>query len=347
MKKKALAWLLYYSGVLWLRTLYNRIFGSKKLIILAYHRVLDIDRNAFAYDEGVVDASVADFEWQMKFVSRHFDVITFGDLDRYATREALPKNPLIITFDDGYKDNYTNAYPILKKYGLPAVIFLATGHIGTDKLFWWDRLAYLIKMTDRKRMDVAPSLGFDLRGRGERSRAIREVDAWLKTMGDDEKERVLASLEETLDVDISPAVGEGMLLSWDDVEAMSEGGVEFGAHTDSHRILTNISSSQEILEEIEISRKKIEEHIGRPVISFAYPSGKVDERSKELLAKTGLKFACTCEGGSNPIDRDPLQLRRFLVNPSIDRRMFAALLLFPSLMSMNLPGVFSFPAGKR
>src|SRR5215471_15904890 len=110
--------------------------GSGSLRILAYHRVLDADPSDFAYDEGVISATTEAFYHQMDFVRRNFDVLTFRELHAIEMEgKDRPRRALIITFDDGYRDNYTQAFPVLRHMGLPATIFLATGHIGRSRLF--------------------------------------------------------------------------------------------------------------------------------------------------------------------------------------------------------------------
>jgi peptidoglycan/xylan/chitin deacetylase (PgdA/CDA1 family) len=129
--------------------------NSRLLTILAYHRILPPD-NGFMFDEGVISASPEVFERQMKFVKENFNVISFKDLQGVLNRnEKEDQKPyLIITFDDGYLDNYTYAYPILKKYGLPATIFLTVNYIGTNLIFWWDQIACALKIADNKKFDL-------------------------------------------------------------------------------------------------------------------------------------------------------------------------------------------------
>ena len=123
------------------------------LRILAYHRVLDDDESSFPFDEEVISATTDDFCRQMKFARDNFEIISFRDLEICEQQgRPWPKRALIITFDDGYRDNYTNAFPILREFGLTATIFLTAGHIGLRELFWWDLVAYCIKHSTHPRL---------------------------------------------------------------------------------------------------------------------------------------------------------------------------------------------------
>src|SRR5262249_33831995 len=95
-----------------------------------------------------VSASPAMFARQVAYVAKHFNVIDLAALREFIQLgRPLPSRPLLITFDDGYLDNYSNAYPVLRQYGLPAVIFLVTDWIGTPTIPWWDECAYLFQHT--------------------------------------------------------------------------------------------------------------------------------------------------------------------------------------------------------
>lgn len=338
MKKKILASILYYSGILWLKLLWTKIFGSRKLRILAYHRVMDIDPENFALAEDVVDATVSDFDRQMKFISRNFNVITFKELAECHKNGGLPKNSLIITFDDGYRDNYTNAFPILKKYNLLAAIFLATGYIGSDKLFWWDKLAYLIKKTSKEEVSISINgdvRRYNLSNREKRYYAIEDINNLLKKVSDDEKEGILKQLESSINVFIEPSVSKDIILSWDEVKEMSQNRIEFGAHTVNHKILPNLSL-HDMKKEICSSREEIEKRIGKTVGVFAYPSGLYNDDCVDTLKEADFEFGCSYITGFDNLDHHPYELRRINIDFKQGMNMFKARLCFLKLMSLEI-----------
>ncbi len=127
--KKVIFNFLYYSGVINFLVYFLKRF-KKKVIILTYHRV-DL-KKAFP---GV---SLEEFKAQIEFIRRNFKTVSLKEVSEYLeSKDSLKSTVVAITLDDGYRDNYLYAYPILKKFGIKATIFLPTDFIGTDKRFWW------------------------------------------------------------------------------------------------------------------------------------------------------------------------------------------------------------------
>lgn len=342
MKKKILALFLNYTGILWFQLFWMRIFGSKKLRILCYHRVMDIDPERFELDDDLVDAKVSDFERQMRFISRHFNAISFEMLIKYKKNGRLPKNSLIITFDDGYRDNYTETHPVLKKFGFPIAVFLTTGFIGAEELFWWDRLAYIIKKTTKK--EVCFSLNGEIYRYGfstpeERLLVIMKINTLIKKLEIKEIEGILDQMEDSLNVSIDSSFSRGLILSWDDIRKMSENNVEFGSHSVHHQLLT-ILSSEEVKDEIAHSKRDLEQMLSKPSIVFAYPYGLYNSNCLTALKETGIEFSCSYKNsGINSIkdlQEHPYELKRMSVDYNENMKMFKARLCFPRLMSLTI-----------
>jgi peptidoglycan/xylan/chitin deacetylase (PgdA/CDA1 family) len=311
---------------------------SKGLRILAYHRILDDDPRSFAFDEALISARRDTFREQMKFVRRNFDVISFEDLRR-CEREGRewPRRALIITFDDGYRDNYTHAFPILKEFDLPATVFLTTGYIGSEQLFWWDKVAYLIKHTSRRSValtDLSAS-PFDLSSPRARRAAIDRALWWLKQSPEETRSRFLDSLAADMEVELPESAGRGMHLSWDEIKEMAAEGIHFGSHTVTHPILSHVGESQ-LQKEISLSKQTIEEHLGREVMAFAYPAGRrtrFNDNVQSIVARCGYSYAVSYEEGAaieGACDR--FALPRIHVETDESFRLFRANLVFPRLM---------------
>ena len=145
--KTLLAGFLFYSGLLHLYLfLRDNLFGSEKVRILLYHRVLDLQREKNPYSLPGIIVSVKMFDEQMKYLSENYNVISLEHLvDSLKNNLPFPKKGVVITFDDGWKDNYSSAFPILKKYNLAATIFLTSGYIGTNKTFWPEQVISILK----------------------------------------------------------------------------------------------------------------------------------------------------------------------------------------------------------
>src|SRR6185437_9715531 len=140
-KRDRLAGWLAASGLL---RLAEYLPQRECLVVVNYHRVGD--REATPYDPGVYSATPELFEEQIRFLRRRLRPVTLEEAAAFlAGRLRLGRAGVLVTFDDGYLDNYTTAFPLLRRHGVPAVFFLPTAFIGTGRLAWWDAIAYLVK----------------------------------------------------------------------------------------------------------------------------------------------------------------------------------------------------------
>lgn len=259
--------------------------------ILVYHRVGTI-RDRWSVDT----TDTIDFEKQMKYLLRTHKIISLEQMAKIILeRKTLPKRAAVVTFDDGYKDNYTNAFPILKKYNIPATIFLTTGNIGTNNLFWWDKVEYILCNTKLKRFDlgdfgdISPPSGSNI------LKSLGEIMSRFNRTPEDKKCVLIDKLVKISDVDVPKNLGRDIIMSWDEVKEMNENGINFGAHTVTHPILTRVSL-QQAKHEITKSKKDIEKRLNKPVTTFSYPNGLADdfnEEIKNLLKENGFICAST------------------------------------------------------
>ncbi len=301
----------------------NEPLAHRGIYILMYHRI------SWERDEAGIAISPDFFEQQIGFLKERFAIIdldrALGLLDREIDRPYF-----VITFDDGYRDNFTDAYPILRRYEAPATIFIACDHIETGATAW-HQMDTAIRRTALQRLDLtAEGLGsFPLATLAERRQCIRTLHRLLKKLDNGSRLAIMA--------EIGARCGFGgddrIMLQWDEVKAMAdEGLVTIGSHTLSHPILTRIPAEQ-VRREIEISKGIIEEKIGRNVEHFAYPNGRpedFDESTVELIRRSGYRSACTTIAGCNQTGGDLFRLRRIDVTYGLcedfggrfSRRMF-------------------------
>jgi peptidoglycan/xylan/chitin deacetylase (PgdA/CDA1 family) len=287
-----------------------------RLTVLAYHRITDPHAPGFDTFKPNVSATPAEFAAQMDFVREHFNVVSSDDLiDWLDGKRSLPPYPALITFDDGYRDNYDHAWPILRERGLPATLFLTTGFIGTTKPFYWDLIAYCFYHT-RKTEAELPPLGY-LRWNDEASRD-RVMKHWLgtlKRLSDAEKQAAVEQLPQRLDVTVKEDTFAGLLLSWDQVREMAVDGFTMGSHTESHPILTRIPIEQ-ARAELEVSKARIEAEIGRTVRAFAYTNGMRSDFNvalQAILPQIGYRVAFTLLRGPatlSEVRNEPMAIRR-------------------------------------
>ena len=306
---------LYRLGV---DRLLDRHYGPERLTVLCYHRVNDPDAPGFVYDPEPVSATPENFRRQMDYVARHFNVIDLDALDAYVAHgRALPPRPLLITFDDGYRDNYTHAYPILRERGLPAVIFVAVGHIDDPHLPWWDRLAYLFRQAPADSDPVLPLLGrLPLVTSAQREAAHQRMLARLKAIPEVAKAAALDDLEAALGV--TPPYDPGLFLSWDEIRELTANSIACQSHTVHHPILTRIPP-EAARRELAEAKERLEAETGRLVTALAYPNGlpgDYDATVQQALRETGYHLAFTLTPGpmaAAEARRRPYEIARMFV----------------------------------
>jgi peptidoglycan/xylan/chitin deacetylase (PgdA/CDA1 family) len=299
-----------------------------RLTVLAYHRIGD---PIFASSNSLpanISATPAAFAEQTEFLRRRFNVISLADLVRWRAGQArLPRFPALITFDDGYRDNLEAALPILRAKGLPAALFVATDCIE-GKPFYWDLATYCFHRTALTQAEL-PIIGrAEWPGGGDRAILRRWIEA-AKRLPNRERQAAVAALPAALGVAIPADAFAGLYLDWDELRALQRGGVELGAHTCSHAILTRIGPI-EAAGEIRVSKTLLETRTGAAVTSFAYPNGGADDFDRghrKLLASLGIELAFTLISGPQGIAavrRDPLAVRRIFIGHRDDPWRFAA-----------------------
>lgn len=273
------------------------------LRVLNYHRI-NYSPPDFLLDPDVISATPELFARQISFCRRHFDVMSFADLSGIVRGLVrMPPRPLIITFDDGYEDNYRLAFPILRQHGLPATFFLAADYIGTDRLFWWDAVAFALQVLDGDRLEVRAAGGFhvfDTGSSGARRRSTKRLLRLLKTVTDGERRRIVEEVGDR--VSGREHCLPRQIMKWAEARQMVEKGMEIGSHTNSHPVLSQVTEDAVLEHEIAGSKRRIEDRIGAPVSVLSYPVGgptAFDGRVKAAAQRAGYEFAVTYVNGFN------------------------------------------------
>jgi peptidoglycan/xylan/chitin deacetylase (PgdA/CDA1 family) len=293
---------------------------KSQVAILLYHRVCpETDNWAFN------SISLPNFEQQIQYVSRYYEVISLDELVQcIRNRNALPKKSIVVSLDDGYRDNYTYAYPILKKYKIPATIFLVTGNIRNRSLFWWDKVLYSIKNTNTTQINLSEIGNYYLQTKSDKFRIASLVISRLKKLPEERKNFLIDKLVKQCQINISNNLGNELILTWDEIKEMSNSGISIGAHSVNHPILTNIPLE---LAKYEIgqSKKDIEENIGIKITSFSYPNGDCNPELVNCVKEIGFSCAVSVSPGMLVgIKDDIYELNR--ISPPQDINKFKALL---------------------
>ena len=322
-QRRRLASLIHQSGIAGWRLRRYR----QQLPILAYHRILDdnADLDTLA-DPGLFSTRASDFRRQIEWLGRHADCVTFESLDQ------ARRCPAIITFDDGYEDNYRLAWPILREAGLSAVFFVTTDFIDHGRPMWFDRAANAIR---QRNGELPARIMARLDGRNSSRSVLEQCLAWMKSMDDYQRSEALAVLEQHPN---NMAADHHGPMSWDQLREMAASGMEIGSHSCSHTVLAN-ESRQRIQSELTQSRQRIEAEIGRPCRSLAYPVGGGAAINPMVVAEAqnaGYQYACSYISGINRRrPEDPMQLHRLHVELDQNFHEFTATLAFPALFGYS------------
>ena len=272
----------------------RRVFGNN-IKILCSHRVIanHEDMNNLLLELDYFD--VEEFEKRIKYILKHYKIITLEEavtiLKSKKSRGGY--NGIVLTFDDGYASLYNSVFPILKKYKIPATIFLATDSIDNKTLLWYDKLVILIHETSVKTIQV-PTLRtkpFDLGSTTSKALAISEIAELLKKEKPGRTDEILEEMRKLLCVRREAIKSDKLMLRWNQIREMHESGlVFFGSHTCSHPILTKIRVN-ELHTEIESSKMLIEEKLGVPILEFCYPNGDYNLQIKQIVEAAGYEYA--------------------------------------------------------
>jgi peptidoglycan/xylan/chitin deacetylase (PgdA/CDA1 family) len=285
----------------------------RALIILNYHRIGNADETPF--DSGVFSATAEQFDSQVAYLKRHFHMASLEEVFAMMGGDAPRGTSVLITFDDGYLDNYTQAFPILRSHGLQAVFFLPTAFIGTGKLPWWDTIAYIIKRSVKRRihLEYPKPENFDLAADGGKRVSMQILRLFTQATVKD-PERFLADLERECEVARPEAEPERCFVNWDEARDMQQHGMAFGSHTHSHEILTRLSPERQ-REEARCSREILQRELNRHIDILAYPVGLKHCFSSDTvraLEETGYRAAFSFYGGSNQVGEiRPFDIRRY------------------------------------
>lgn len=313
-----------------------------RLRVLAYHRVLPRSTEpGFDYDIELVSAWEEEFDWQMRYLSRNHEVITCRDLAQLLDAgRPVPRRAVIVTFDDGYQDNHDVVLPILRRHGLPAVVFVATGYMDSRETYWYDLLVHWMLRVETAELSL-PGSGQRVRVGGseeERRRTAQNALKHLKVLPEGLRRQTLDSWRQLLGAHASDEFsGLNGPMTWCQVKALADAGIEIGSHSVTHPVLANVADDAQLERELVESKAEIEARTGQKVVSMAYPvggPGAYSDRVVDFVHRAGYRFGFTYESGViDPQRMDVYRLRRLAVERYISRERFQATLAMPPLFS--------------
>jgi peptidoglycan/xylan/chitin deacetylase (PgdA/CDA1 family) len=323
---------LYHLGLvtLYLRRRERRL-PQGELRVLRYHRVIPDDEPEPTYPLGVRRRS---FAAQMRLLARHRPVDLAGAAAFLDGHDPGPGMRLLVTLDDGYRDNLTEGLPALLDAGVPALLFVTTGYVGSGRRFPWERLKRVVD--DPRRDALGLPGGERLRlGRGARARrrAFARVHRWLEAQPEAEREALLALWESGR----GPDPRNDGPLDWNEVRQLASRGIAIGSHTVRHLRLSRLPSPA-LEDELAESRRRLEEETGGRVETLAYPSGDHDARTAAAAAAAGYRLAFTTRPGSNRPGEPSMALRRKGIGEATAETPWGS--FSPALFAVEVSGLY-------
>ncbi len=297
--------------------------STNLLRVLTYHRVAEPGKTPHLYPRVTVTPQA--FEQQMRYLADAYQVVSMEDVLRVVQEGgSFPRRPVLITFDDAYRDFAENALPVLQRYHLPAALFVPTAFPGHPKrAFWWDRLYAAVEHA-QDLGDVRTPAGIKpVRTAAQREAVFTTLRDYIKSIP---HQQAMEWVDDFChEVEAPECAGE--VLSWDELRAVARQNVTLGAHTRTHPMMSQISSA-EIRAETVGSMNDLRAEIGEVLPIFAYPSGGYTREVMEILKEEGVQLAFTTNRGHNDLRQmDKLQIKRINVGPKTSLSLLRAQLL--------------------
>ncbi len=304
--------LLLISGVVAVMRFVHR----NGLIILLYHGVAPKSGGTDIYNYRGKFVTPEAFDYQLQYLSRHYRILELDDALSRLRNGTLPKYSLTITFDDGYRNFYTHAYPILQRLGISATMFLATDFVLRKRPLWVDRLEYAIGRSVGSRAEKIA-----------RDSALRDE---LKTLSRDAREPRLQQIEKEAGASLEDFEGDRAdyaPLSVFEIREMAANGMRFGAHTRSHPILS-CERPEDAHAEITSSVAELQSIISPLSQAFAYPNGQRGdwrESEEEAVAASLCTAALTTIEGVSTAASHPYRMSRIAMDATDKNAAFASI----------------------
>jgi peptidoglycan/xylan/chitin deacetylase (PgdA/CDA1 family) len=309
--KSSAAGLVHYSRKLIPPGFLQRL-SSKEVCVFGLHRVLTKAEWSRSNSlDGMVITDLT-FERLLEDLRYRFQIVSLEMiLAEKSSSGGKPKPWCVLTFDDGWGDTYRRAYPSLRKFGLPATVFIATGSIEQSGGFWVEQVNKAWKNPSSRAQIESALRGPN--GCSGRLGKLEDIVEWLKHMSMEKRKSLLLQLLPPRREASDGSDGVDSMMTWDQVVEMSHNGVEIGAHTVSHPLLT-FENDETVESELRAGKRTLEQKVGKSVRSFAYPNGDCDPRVRGFVEQAGYECAFTTRPGWYSRRQDPYTIRRILVH---------------------------------
>ncbi len=290
------------------------------LVVLNYHRLGQAGGQP--YDDGLFSATADEFADQVVFLKKRYCIVTLEEAVHLATaNRPFRGTAVLLTFDDGYLDNFETAYPILRSAGAQGTFFLISSLVGSSQLPWWDRIAYAVKNATKRAitLDDPYRMQFDLETQ-DRAEVIRSLLAqYKKSATRSSAAQFLACVEEASESQPA-AASERLFLNWSEAADMAANGMAIACHTHTHPVLSQLTLDEQYAE-LRTVKETLQARLSIPANVLAYPVGKkttFTSETQHVLRELGYRAAFSYYGGINvPGNIEPFDIRRNSVDAGL------------------------------
>jgi peptidoglycan/xylan/chitin deacetylase (PgdA/CDA1 family) len=308
-KRAAQALFHHAGGTWWIR---NRFRDAIR--ILMYHRF----------------PKESHFEAQCAHLRKYYAPLSLTEASAHLLgSEPIPERMVVVTVDDGYRDFFENAFPVLSRYEIPSTVFLTTDLPDRNGWLWVDQVTWCIRQSRVREIElkIGERERWMLYSDEQRRAVANQIKEAMKRIPDQERLKLLETLPRLLEVRLPGQPPESYTpLHWDDVRTLAKNGVEFGSHTRTHPILSRLSTIEQLQAEICGSKHRIEQETGVEVRHFCYPNGTPADftpQAVEVVKAGGFSTAVTGNAGVNRRGANPFELNRIAVEPYDDELRFS------------------------
>ena len=300
--------------------------------MLAYHRIGDGSRSPF--ERGLWSGTADMLDEQLRLLTRSFDLVPPAEVEDALSGRG---RRVLLTFDDGYRDNFEQAFPVLRAHSAPAVFFVATGFVDRPRVPWWDELAWMVRSSARDGLASGLANGPIRFGEGDRGWPLARFGELQEAPGvrDDASSRARCRGDRQRPVS---GLRGGEVDDLGHGAEMRNSGMGFGGHTENHPVLSSLPREEQ-RRELDTCEKRLREELGIGMGLFSYPVGlrdSFDAATRQLLEQRGVRLAFSCYGGQPPREGwDRFDIPRTTVGSAMEMELFDARVTVPRLFALD------------
>ena len=290
--------------------------STNTIVILRYHSV---QKNPDLYDSVIgcsITHSLDEFEQQMAIIANNFKPVSIGDVYCFLIKKkTIPKKAVVVTFDDGFYDNYEYAVPVLNRFGIPATFYISVGCIQKSSIPWFSKLRYCFFHTETPQWkDPIEHHSHKLNGKNSRLNAFIKACRQCTVLVGQQQSEYIENIEEQLEIGHYPY--RNLMMSWEHIGQLLKMGHTIGSHTMSHPNLAYIDQ-ESLMFELKESKRILEDNLNEPILDFSYPNPALIPNYNELtysaVQDSGYRSAVTCVPGPVKHNDDVLLMNRMYV----------------------------------